>query len=172
MQSLAVASGNRESDYNLLVSQTRQLWDPQLPRFSNLANISALIRSRMERVNWLGFYIWDERENRLILGPFQGSPACMIIPEGKGVCGTAVRLKKTQRVHDITVFPGHIACDSASRSELVVPIIHRGKIRAVIDIDSPEPDRFDETDQYYIEKIANLLGFLWTACGKKSANDD
>jgi L-methionine (R)-S-oxide reductase len=156
-------TGNRLEDYPLLVSQARELWDPTLPLVSNLANISALLKQGFERTNWVVFYLWDEKAAQLILGPFQGLPACTRIAMGKGVCGTAVSTRRTQLVPDVHEFPGHITCDSASRSEIVVPIIRKGQVLGVLDLDSPEKARFDSTDQAWLEQIVETLVPYWPA---------
>ena len=109
----------------------------------------------------MGFYLWHEAGSQLILGPFQGLPACTRIPMGKGVCGTAAASRKTQRVANVHEFPGHIACDSASRSEIVVPVVKEGTVRGVLDIDSPEESRFDIVDQEWLEKLVRALVPLW-----------
>lgn len=158
-------TGNRLEDYPLLVSQARELWDPTLPLGSNLANISALLKQGLDRTNWVGFYLWDEKTGQLVLGPFQGLPACTRIALGKGVCGTAVSTRRTQLVPDVHQFPGHIACDGASQSEIVVPIIRKGEVLGVLDLDSPEKARFDETDQAWLERIVETLVPLWPAAG-------
>lgn len=121
---------------------------------ANLANLSALIFDQMPDLNWAGFYLTED--GQLVLGPFQGKPACIRIPFGKGVCGTAAREKKTQLVPDVHKFPGHIACDSASNSEIVVPILKDGEVLGVLDIDSPLFGRFTEADRAELEKIARL----------------
>lgn len=122
---------------------------------ANLANISAIINMYMDDINWVGFYLM--KEGTLILGPFQGKPACNRIAVGEGVCGTAVQEGKTQRVDDVLSLDNHIACDSASRSELVVPIYKEGVVFGVIDIDSPSLARFSDLEQTYMEKLVNLL---------------
>ncbi|MCV5397036.1 GAF domain-containing protein, partial [Escherichia coli] len=111
------------------------------------SNASALLNQFLDRVNWVGFYVTEGTQ--LVLGPFQGMPACVRIPFGRGVCGVAAETKTTQLVADVHQFPGHIACDSASNSEIVVPIIKDGNVIGVLDIDSPEKNRFDEVDQRY-----------------------
>lgn len=152
-------SGNKAKDYELLLKQLYSLSDGEKNHIAILSNASALLNQFLTEVNWVGFYLWKEDE--LVLGPFQGLPACIRIPHGKGVCGTAVKERQTQRVADVTQFPGHIACDSASRSEVVVPIIVNDSVYGVFDIDSPITNRFDETDQLYIEKFVHVLeGFL------------
>lgn len=122
---------------------------------ANLANISAIINMYMDDINWVGFYLM--KEGTLILGPFQGNPACNRIAVGEGVCGTAVQEGKTQRVDDVLSLDNHIACDSASRSELVVPIYKEGVVFGVLDIDSPSLARFSDLEQTYMEKLVNLL---------------
>jgi GAF domain-containing protein len=154
-------SGIRERDYDVVIGQARHLWEEDLPLSANLANISALLKQFLARTNWVGFYLWDPGSSQLIVGPFQGLPACTRIAFGRGVCGTAVRERKTQRVGDVNAFPGHIACDSASRSEIVVPLIRGAEVLGVLDIDSPELERFDELDEERLERIADLLASLW-----------
>jgi GAF domain-containing protein len=119
---------------------------------ANAANIAAAIYHAIDRLNWAGFYFLQGKE--LVLGPFQGRPACVRIPLGKGVCGTAAASRQTIRVPDVHAFPGHIACDTASRSELVVPLIDGDRLLGVLDLDSPEPNRFEEADQAGFEAIA------------------
>jgi L-methionine (R)-S-oxide reductase len=122
---------------------------------ANMANIAALIWLSVPQLNWAGFYRTIEDE--LVLGPFIGKPACIRIPLGQGVCGTAASTGQTQLVRDVHAFPGHIACDAASQSELVVPIVVAGQVRAVIDLDSPEAARFDKEDAAGIERLATVL---------------
>lgn len=122
---------------------------------ANMANVAALMWEFLPRLNWAGFYRMVRDE--LVLGPFAGRPACIRIPPGRGVCGAAAQSGKTQLVEDVHAFPGHIACDAASRSELVVPVVRRGTVIAVIDLDSPEPARFDREDARGIEALAALL---------------
>lgn len=124
-------------------------------KIANLANASALLWQELQEINWAGFYILEGET--LVLGPFQGKPACIEIPVGKGVCGTAVQLSSTQLVEDVHAFPGHIACDSASRSEIVVPIRCAGKIWGVLDIDSPHLARFTREDQEGLERFVAVL---------------
>ena len=127
---------------------------------ANMANVAALIWEFVPDLNWAGFYRMGSNssaEEELVLGPFVGRPACIRIPIGKGVCGAAVSQRATQLVEDVHAFPGHIACDAVSRSELVVPVVLDGKVIAVIDLDSPTPARFDDQDAQGIEAVANLL---------------
>lgn len=151
----SIYSGNKEKDYQLLIRQLDALTDGEKDPVAILSNASALLNQFLEDVNWVGFYIWKEDE--LVLGPFQGLPACIRIAYGKGVCGTAVKERSTQRVADVHQFPGHIACDGATNSEIVVPIIVDGEVYGVLDIDSPSKDRFNELDQEYLEQFVNTL---------------
>ncbi len=122
---------------------------------ANMANASALIYNKLDNLNWVGFYLLKDGE--LVLGPFQGLPACIRIKIGKGVCGTAVVKRKTILVEDVHQFPGHIACDQASRSELVIPLIVEGEVKGVLDLDSPVKSRFDVFDQKYLEEFCHIL---------------
>lgn len=122
---------------------------------ANLANAASLLYLQMENVNWAGFYLW--RDEQLILGPFMGKPACVRIPLGKGVCGTAAEKRETVVVPDVHSFPGHIACDAASRSEIVVPIVVGDRLIGVLDIDAPVPERFDEEDRVHLEQFVAIL---------------
>ena len=139
-------------DYRELVQQAEGLMSGQRHRIANAANLSALIYGALPDINWAGFYFLEGDE--LIVGPFQGKPACVQIPMGKGVCGTAAATRRTQRVEDVHAFEGHIACDPASRSEVVVPLIVDDQLIGVLDIDSPMPNRFSEADQAGIESLA------------------
>ena len=140
--------------YRHLVEQARSLLSGQAHRIANAANLSALIFNELADLNWAGFYFL-EGEN-LVVGPFQGKPACVLIPLGKGVCGTAAASRQTQRVADVHAFEGHIACDAASRSEIVVPLVGTAGVIGVLDIDSPLPDRFSAADQAGIEALARV----------------
>ena len=143
------------TDYNLLCEQLRALSEDNPHRIAKLANASALIYQGLDRLNWAGFYFLEG--GKLVLGPFQGRPACIEIPMGRGVCGTAAKLDQTQLVKDVHAFPGHIACDSASRSEIVVPLHENGIVTGVLDIDSPVENRFDEADRAGVEAFARIL---------------
>ncbi len=147
--------GEREENYTLIQKQLVALIEDEPNQTANLSNASALLNQFLDKINWVGFYLVEGRE--LILGPFQGLPACVRIPFGKGVCGTSATEGKTLRIADVHQFPGHIACDAASRSEIVIPLIKNGTIIGVLDIDSPIPNRFDETDQRGLEGFANRL---------------
>lgn len=129
--------------------------EPRFGQISNTANLAALLYRALPDINWAGFYFLEGEMLRL--GPFQGKPACTEIPVGRGVCGTAVRQGKTLIVPDVNAFAGHIACDSASKSEIVVPLTRNGKVWAVLDIDAPVLNRFDETDAQFLQKITALL---------------
>ncbi|MGE1128081.1 GAF domain-containing protein [Bacillus wiedmannii] len=148
-------AGSREEQYETVIKQLDALLTGEPNVVANLSNASSLLNQFLDRVNWVGFYVTDG--NQLVLGPFQGMPACVRIPFGRGVCGVAAETKTTQLVADVHQFPGHIACDSASNSEIVVPIVKEGTVIGVLDIDSPEKNRFDEVDQRYLEKFVETL---------------
>lgn len=146
---------DKQELYQLLDSQLCALLEGETELIPNLANASALLFQALEDINWAGFYLWTGTE--LLLGPFQGMPACVHIAPGRGVCGTAAQNLSTQRVEDVHQFPGHIACDAASRSEIVIPLHQEGRLLGVLDIDSPSVGRFDEMDQQGLEVLANRL---------------
>ncbi|OUB74241.1 GAF domain-containing protein [Bacillus thuringiensis] len=148
-------AGSRVQQYETVIKQLDALLTGESNVVANLSNASALLNQFLDRVNWVGFYVTEG--NQLVLGPFQGMPACVRIPFGRGVCGVAAETKTTQLVADVHQFPGHIACDSASNSEIVVPIVKEGAVIGVLDIDSPEKNRFDEVDQRYLEKFVQTL---------------
>lgn len=148
-------SGDRVKDYEQLIKQLDALIDGEPDEIANLSNSAGLLNQFLDEVNWVGFYLWKGGE--LVLGPFQGLPACIRIPYGKGVCGTAVEEMKTQLVGNVNEFPGHIVCDAASKSEIVVPIIINNEIYGVLDIDSPIFNRFDDLDQEYLERFIDTL---------------
>lgn len=150
-------SGDRKKDYELVIQQLDALLTGESNHVANLANAAAILQQFLNDINWVGFYITDETNNELVLGPFQGLPACIRIPFGRGVCGTAAETKETQLVANVDEFPGHIACDSASRSEIVVPLVINEKTYGVLDIDSPSLNRFDTVDKQYLEKFCNVL---------------
>ena len=147
---------SKPEQYVQLLAQAEALLHGETDRIANAANLSALVYHALPDLNWVGFYFYDGTE--LVVGPFQGLPACVRIPLDKGVCGAAARTRTTQRVADVHAFPGHIACDSASRSELVVPLAvsmaEGDALIGVFDLDSPVPDRFDVEDQAGLEAIA------------------
>lgn len=146
---------NSTEQYNQLANQLHALLSGEKNLYANLSNTSALLNQFFDRINWVGFYLVDNDE--LVLGPFQGLPACIRIPFGKGVCGTAANTKESIIVADVNAFPGHIACDAASQSEIVVPIVLNGAIFGVLDIDSPELNRFTEDDRIGLEKVVEVL---------------
>ncbi|WIL46823.1 GAF domain-containing protein [Bacillus bombysepticus] len=148
-------AGSRVQQYETVIKQLDALLTGESNVVANLSNASALLNQFLDRVNWVGFYVTEGTQ--LVLGPFQGMPACVRIPFGRGVCGVAAETKTTQLVADVHQFPGHIACDSTSNSEIVVPIVKEGAVIGVLDIDSPEKNRFDELDQRYLEKFVETL---------------
>ena len=148
--------GDKASQYEQLQAQARALLAGEHDRIANAANLSSLVFNALPDLNWVGFYFFDGTE--LVVGPFQGQPACVRIPLNRGVCGAAASTRTTQRVDDVDAFPGHIACDAASRSEVVVPLVGGdGQLIGVFDIDSPVPARFDEIDQTGLEQIAAIF---------------
>ncbi|MDF2649759.1 MAG: histidine kinase, partial [Paenibacillus sp.] len=151
--------GTREHNYALLIQQVEALIHDEPNRIANLANAAALLGQFLSDVNWVGFYLLDETRDKkeLVLGPFQGLPACVRIPLGKGVCGTSAERRETVLVPDVHAFPGHIACDAASQSEIVVPILVGNELIGVLDIDSPIKSRFDDIDQQYLEQFVQKL---------------
>ena len=146
---------NRTIDYNSLCAQLTALTDGIPYEVANLANASALLWQELPDINWAGFYKMED--GALVLGPFQGKPACIRIPVGRGVCGTAVAEDRVQLVYDVHQFPGHIACDSASNSEIVIPIHVNGEIWGVLDIDSPFIGRFTEEDEIGLQQFVDVL---------------
>lgn len=152
MFTASTLSGSKPDQYAQLLEQARGLMFGEADRIANAANLSALIFNSLPDLNWAGFYFFDGTE--LVVGPFQGLPACVRIPLDKGVCGAAASSRQTQRVADVHDFPGHIACDAASRSEIVVPLLRDGVLIGVLDIDSPLPGRFDADDQAGMEALA------------------
>jgi GAF domain-containing protein len=145
-----------EERYRLLVLQLKSLLSKNDNLISNLSNCTAAIKEVFDKISWVGFYLYDGKQ--LYLGPFQGKVACTIIEIGKGVCGTSAERKETIIVPDVDQFPGHIACDSGSRSEIVVPIIKNNKLVGVLDLDSYGYNSFGDTDKKYLEEICKFLG--------------
>ncbi|WP_223590977.1 GAF domain-containing protein [Neobacillus bataviensis] len=148
--------GSREENYDLVIKQLQALLHDEKNQIANLSNASALLNQFLDRINWVGFYLLDTN-GELVLGPFQGLPACVRIPLGKGVCGTSALKRETLRIEDVHQFPGHIACDAASQSEIVIPLLKGEQLIGVLDIDSPEKNRFDELDQQKLEEFAAIL---------------
>ncbi|HKN79157.1 MAG TPA: GAF domain-containing protein [Lysobacter sp.] len=151
----SLLSGTKPEQYAQLAEQARALLHGERDRTANAAQLSALLYHALPDLNWAGFYFFDGTE--LVVGPFQGLPACVRIPLDKGVCGAAATTRTTQRIDDVHAFPGHIACDSASNSELVVPLVKDGALVGVLDLDSPVHARFDVIDQEGLEVIAHLF---------------
>lgn len=148
-------SGSKAEQYAQLAEQARGLLHGEHDRIANAANLSALVYHALPQLNWVGFYFFDGTE--LVVGPFQGKPACVRIALDKGVCGAAASTRQTQRIADVHAFPGHIACDAASRSELVVPLVRGNDLLGVFDLDSPIAERFDADDQAGLEAIARIF---------------
>lgn len=148
-------SDNKKAFYELMLKQLEALLDGEREPISIMANTSALLNECLEEINWVGFYLM--KNGKLILGPFQGKVACMHIAVGRGVCGTAVAENQTQVVEDVHTFKGHIACDSASRSEIVIPLHKGDEVIGVLDIDSPILSRFDQEDAFYLEQVVALI---------------
>lgn len=143
----------------MILKEIQSITENEKDLIANLSNISAILNEHLNNINWVGFYLMKDHE--LVLGPFQGKPACIRIPVGKGVCGTCVQEKKTLRVANVHQFAGHIACDSASNSEIVLPIIKEDQVVAVLDIDSPLLDRFSEEDEKMLTEIAEYIKTLF-----------
>ena len=154
------------AEYELIVEQAKALAQEGVWDITLYANISALLYESLEKVNWAGFYLL--RDGELQLGPFQGKVACMRIQVGKGVCGTAVKEERIVRVEDVHAFPGHIACDSASATEIVLPISLGGRIIGVLDIDSPVKERFSREDEEGLKKVVEVIEKTLLSTGKQS----
>ena len=148
--------------YALLYEQLTALLQGETSLIPCLANASALLFQALPDINWAGFYLWTGSE--LLLGPFQGMPACVHIAMGRGVCGAAAETRLTQRIEDVHRFAGHIACDASSRSEIVIPLLWQDRLLGVLDIDSPQIGRFDQADQDGLEKLARMVADCWHTC--------
>jgi len=148
-------SASKSDFYADLAASLDSLLEGETDALANLSNASGLLSDALERINWCGFYL--SRQGELVLGPFQGKPACVRIAMGKGVCGSAAASRKTLVVDDVLAFPGHIACDEASRSEIVVPMLAEGRLVGVLDVDAPETSRFDSDDAAGLERFVNVL---------------
>jgi L-methionine (R)-S-oxide reductase len=155
-EDLLIVKGTKEEQYKTLIPQIRALLEDEPDLIANLANTAAALKEQFGWL-WVGFYL--VKEDELVLGPFQGPVACTRIRKGKGVCGTSWASASTLIVPEVEKFPGHIACSSLSRSEIVIPVIRNGEVLAVLDVDSEHPDQFDETDQQYLEQIVEYLIF-------------
>lgn len=145
------------TDKNIFLAQAKGLIADESNLYANLSNLSALFKEYLPDTNWVGFYLVDKNHNNLVLGPFQGKVACVRIPFNKGVCGHAYTTKKEIYVKDVHEFPGHIACDSASNSEIVVPILKNGNVVALLDIDSPTHDRFSKEEFISITEVTKIV---------------
>jgi L-methionine (R)-S-oxide reductase len=157
-ESVAFSSDDKAERYRELVPQIASLVDGEPDLIANLANVTAALRECLPIASWVGFYL--RRGNELVLGPFQGKVACVRIAFARGVCGTAAAERRTVVVTDVEQFPGHIACDAGSRSEIVVPVMRRGEVVAVLDVDSYELGAFDEVDAAWLGKVAEIVGAL------------
>lgn len=155
-EDLLILKGTKQEQYESLLPQISGLMEGETDLIANLANISAALKEQFGWL-WVGFYL--VKEDELVLGPFQGPVACTRIRKGRGVCGSSWQQATTLLVADVEQFPGHIACSSLSRSEIVVPLIHNGEVVGVLDVDSTELDQFDETDKLYLEKIVSLINW-------------
>ncbi len=144
-----------DEQYVLLIKQIKSLLSKNDHLITNLANLAAALKQTFSKISWVGFYLFDG--NKLYLGPFQGKVACTEVEIGTGVCGTAAQKKQTLVVSDVDKFPGHIACDADSKSEIVVPVLKDGKLFGVLDLDSTDYGSFNETDKYFLEKITDFL---------------
>ncbi len=147
--------GSKNENYQLVCRQLAHLISDEPNQIANLSNAAALLGCFLDDINWVGFYLFDGKE--LVLGPFQGLPACIRIPLGKGVCGTTAANRQALRIADVHQFPGHIACDSASRSEIVLPIVINDKLIGVLDVDSPKLDRFGQEDEQGLRQFVQVL---------------
>ncbi|WP_455662699.1 GAF domain-containing protein [Pradoshia sp.] len=150
-------TGTKPEQYQLVGKQLEALIAGEPNTIANLSNASALLNVFLDNVNWVGFYLYEEDTRQLVLGPFQGLPACIRIPLGRGVCGSAAEQQQVMRIANVHDFPGHIACDAASQSEIVLPIVKDGRLIGVLDIDSPILDRFDEEDEAGLAQFVSIL---------------
>ncbi len=159
METFLRPTGSKEEIYKETLKQLHSLLAEESDVVANMANTTSLLKLNFGSYSWVGFYLM--KNGRLVLGPFQGKPACVSIEVGKGVCGTAVSLKKTLIVEDVTRFPGHIVCDPSSRSEIVVPIFVQGEVVGVLDVDSEERANFDEIDEHYLGQVAGMIADMF-----------
>lgn len=155
MHELKAISADKQTAYDDLAQQLEGLFTGERDWLANAANMASLLFHSLPDLNWAGFYLMKSGE--LVLGPFQGKPACIRIAIGRGVCGTAVARKETVLVEDVDAFPGHIACDAASQSELVVPLLQGGEVLGVLDLDSPRKNRFDAVDRAGCERLVEIF---------------
>jgi len=157
MHTMTQLPADKPTAYAELETNLRALLAGEHDLVANAANLAALLFWSLPQLNWAGFYLVDPRRGDLLLGPFQGKPACVRIPVGRGVCGTAAARRETVVVPDVHAFPGHIACDSASNSEIVVPVVRDGELLGVLDLDSPVPSRFDDADARGLEALVRVF---------------
>lgn len=155
MFTLQSLQGSKEEIYPEILAQLKALLEDEQDLIANMANSASLLYHLLPDVNWVGYYLY--KDEQLVLGPFNGKPACVRIAIGKGVCGTTAAKRTTTVVPDVHQFPGHIACDAASQSEIVVPMLKSDKLIGVLDIDSPSKNRFDAIDQKYLEEVVSIL---------------
>lgn len=151
-----MAMENKISE-GLILQHIKDLVKDEPNWIANLSNAAALLNESLDQINWVGFYLWDEADEELVLGPFQGRVACIRIASGKGVCGTAFEQRQTIVVPDVNEFPGHIVCDAASQSEIVVPLIKDGKTIGVLDVDAPIKNRFGDAEQEMLEAFVEIF---------------
>ena len=163
MISDAVVNKNlsKEEIYRAILPQIREIIKGESDLIANTANIVSLLKYSFSKFLWVGFYFYNKENKELILGPFQGNVACTRIQYGRGVCGSAVKRHETIIVEDVTKFPGHIYCDSDSKSEIVVPVIKNNEVKAVLDIDSSEPNMFDSIDKNFLEELINDISYIF-----------
>ncbi len=157
MHTMTQLPTDKPTAYAELETSLRALLEGEHDLVANAANLAALLFWSLPQLNWAGFYLVEPRRGDLLLGPFQGKPACVRIPIGRGVCGTAAARRETVVVPDVHAFPGHIACDSASNSEIVVPVVRDGELLGVLDLDSPVPSRFDDADARGLETLVRVF---------------
>jgi L-methionine (R)-S-oxide reductase len=157
MHTLTELPADKSAAYSELANQLRALLEGERDLIANCANFAALLYWSLPQLNWAGFYLVEPGRGDLLLGPFQGRPACVRIAIGRGVCGTAAQRRETLIVRDVHAFPGHIACDAASNSEIVVPLLHDGRLLGVLDLDSPLPARFDDDDARGLERLVEVF---------------
>lgn len=159
MENISFSSTGKEEQYKELIPQIHALLHEESNPVANMANLTAALFQSFSNISWVGFYLYDPHSEELVLGPFQGKVACTRIGNGKGVCGRAFQIKETIIVPNVELFPGHIYCDGGTRSEIVVPIVHKNTIIGVLDVDSYDLGSFDETDKIYLEQIVNSISF-------------
>ncbi|MDD5362666.1 MAG: GAF domain-containing protein [Ignavibacteria bacterium] len=150
-----INSLSKKEKYETVISQIKHLIEDESNLIANLANIVSVLKHTFDHYLWVGFYLYEEKSGQLVLGPFQGMVACTRLPVGKGVCSTAAERKETIMLDDVNTFPGHIACDANSKSEIVVPVIKDGKTVGVLDVDSADISSFDSVDRMYLEKLVS-----------------